>query len=230
MALQISLVVPVLNEAEHLATRLKALQGLRNHCQILLVDGGSHDNSPAIAEPLVDKVILSSASRARQMNIGARQANADVLLFLHADTQLPEDAASLISQAVAAGYQWGRFDVSFDCRKPIFRLIACMMNQRSRLTGIATGDQCLFVTQQAFETVGGFPQIALMEDIAISSRLKKLGKPCCLRAKVVTSARRWQQYGIFKTILLMWRLRLAYFLGADPNDLAKRYYGNPPQN
>lgn len=230
MTLQISLVIPVLNEAEHLAPRLKTLQGLRNHCQILLVDGGSHDNSPTIAEPLVDKVIRSSPGRARQMNIGARQADAEVLLFLHADTQLPENAVSLISQAVAAGYQWGRFDVRFDCPKPIFKLIACMMNQRSRLTGIATGDQCLFMTQQAFEAVGGFPQIALMEDIAICSRLKKLGKPCCLRAKVVTSARRWQQYGIFKTILLMWRLRLAYFLGTDPNDLAKRYYGNPPQN
>lgn len=115
--------------------------------------------------------------------------------------------------------------MAFDNAKPIFKLIAFMMNQRSRLTGIMTGDQCLFVTRQAFSAVGGFPQIALMEDIAISSKLKKLGNPCCLKAKVLTSARRWQQHGIFKTILLMWRLRWAYFFGADPSDLAMRYYG-----
>lgn len=230
MALQISIVIPVLNEAGHLANNLQALQRLRDRCELLLVDGGSHDGSPLIAEGLVDKVILSPRGRALQMNAGAAQADADVLLFLHADTRLPEDAVSLISQSIATGYQWGRFDIKFDSPKPVFKLIAFMMNHRSRLTGIATGDQCLFVTRQAFYAQGGFPQIALMEDIAISSKLTKLGKPCCLKAKVITSPRRWQQHGILKTILLMWRLRLAYFLGADPNDLAVRYYGNPPQN
>lgn len=225
MTFQISIVIPVLNEAGHLAGKLQALQGLRDRCRLVLVDGGSNDDSPVIAESLVDKVILSPRGRAKQMNAGAEQADADVLLFLHADTRLPDDAVSLISQAIAEGFQWGRFDVAFDSPKPIFKLIAFMMNQRSRLTGIATGDQCLFVTRQAFQAVGGFPQIALMEDIAISSKLKKLGNPCCLKAKVLTSARRWQQHGIFKTILLMWRLRWAYFFGADPADLAMRYYG-----
>lgn len=225
MTFQISIVIPVFNEAENLATKLPALQELRDHCQILLVDGGSHDDSPVIAESLVDKVIFSPRGRARQMNAGVAQADADVLLFLHADTQLPNDAASLISQAIAKGFHWGHFDVVFDTPQPIFKLIAFMMNHRSRLTGIATGDQCLFVTRQAFQSVGGFPQIALMEDIAISSKLKKRGSPCCLKANVVTSARRWQQHGIFKTILLMWWLRLAYFFGVHPDDLAMRYYG-----
>jgi rSAM/selenodomain-associated transferase 2 len=161
------------------------------------------------------------------MNCGAAQAQAEILMFLHADTQLPDDALPLILQAIAKGYQWGRFDVSFDSPKPAFRLIAFMMNWRSRLTGIATGDQAMFMTHQAFKTVGGFPEIALMEDIAISAQLKKQGKPCCLKARVVTSARRWQQQGIIKTILLMWLLRLGYFLGADPDTLVNLYYRKP---
>ncbi|TPQ29063.1 TIGR04283 family arsenosugar biosynthesis glycosyltransferase [Methylomonas koyamae] len=225
MAYPISIVIPVLNEAGHLASKLQALQRLRDRCQLLLVDGGSHDNSLEIAKPLVDKVILSSRGRAIQMNAGALQADAEILLFLHADTRLPENGIDLISQAIAEGFHWGRFDVAFDNPKPVFTLIAFMMNQRSRLTSIATGDQALFMTRAAFAAVGGFPGIALMEDIAISSKLKILGKPCCLKAKVLTSARRWRQNGIFNTILLMWRLRLAYFFGADPDDLAMRYYG-----
>jgi hypothetical protein len=119
---------------------------------------------------------------------------------------------------------WGRFDVGFDNTQPIFKWIAFMMNLRSRVSGIATGDQALFVTHWAFQAVGGYPDIALMEDITISARLKKLGKPCCLPDKVITSARRWQQHGVFRTILLMWRLRLSYFFGVDPDDLAARYY------
>jgi rSAM/selenodomain-associated transferase 2 len=227
MAFQISIVIPVLNEAGQLAVKLQVLQQHRERCQLLLVDGGSSDASPAIAEPLVDKIIHSRRGRAKQMNCGAAQAAADVLLFLHADTQLPDDAVGLIMHAIADGYQWGRFDVVFDNPQPIFKLIAFMMNQRSRLTGIATGDQCLFVTRQAFQAVGDFPKIALMEDIAISTQLKKHSKPCCLKAKVITSARRWQQHGVFKIILLMWRMRLAYFFGADPDELAIRYYGKP---
>lgn len=227
MTFQISIVIPVLNEAKHLAAKLQALQPHRKSCQLLLIDGCSHDASEAIAEPWVDKIRRSSPGRARQMNLGAAEADGDILLFLHADTQLPDNAVTLIIQAVADGCPWGRFDVMFDNPKPIFKVIAMMMNLRSRLTGIATGDQCLFVTRLAFQTVGGFPEIALMEDIAMSARLKKHGKPCCLNAKVITSARRWEQHGVFKTILLMWRMRLAYFFGADPDDLAKRYYRKP---
>jgi rSAM/selenodomain-associated transferase 2 len=223
--LQISIVIPVLNEAEHLSAKLQALQVLRERCQLIVVDGGSDDSSLTLAEPLVDKLILSSRGRARQMNAGAAQADAEILLFLHADTRLPEQVIHWIIQALAQGCQWGRFDVAFDNSKPVFKLIAFMMNQRSRLTGMATGDQALFMTRAAFTAVGGFPEIALMEDIAISRQLKKLGKPACIKAKVVTAARRWQQHGIGKTIVLMWQLRLAYFLGADPDDLAERYYG-----
>lgn len=221
---QLSIIIPVVNEAGQIAFKLHALQALRGRCQLLLVDGGSNDCSAKIAQPLVDQVLHSPRGRARQMNCGAAGAQADVLLFLHADTRLPDNAVNLIMQAMADGYHWGRFNISFDNPQPIFSLIAFMMNRRSRLTGIATGDQALFITRQAFQAVAGFPNIALMEDIAISSRLKKLGRPCCIDAKVVTSARRWQQQGVFRTILLMWWLRLRYFFGADPNDLAARYY------
>jgi len=225
MTVQISIVIPVLNEAEQLGDKLKALQHLRDCCQLILVDGGSTDDSRSVAEPWVDKLVSSLPGRAIQMNAGAAQADADVLLFLHIDTQLPDDAIELMISAVNNAYLWGRFDVAFNTTQTMFKLIAFFMNHRSRLTGIGTGDQCLFMTQQAFQSVGGFPQIALMEDVAISTKLKKLGKPACLKAKVITSARRWQQHGIFRTILLMWRLRLAYFFGADPNKLAMRYYG-----
>ncbi len=221
---RLSIVIPVINEAERLAGMLQSLQPLRPDCELLLVDGGSDDDSPAIAEPLTDKLLYCPRGRARQMNCGAAQARADILLFLHADTRLPVNAVKHILRAVADGYRWGRFDVEFDSPHLIFKLIALLMNWRSRLTGIATGDQAMFITIQAFQAVYGFPEIALMEDIAISARLKRLGKPCCLTDKAVTSARRWQQHGVLKTILLMWRLRLAYFFGADPDDLAARYY------
>lgn len=224
---QLSIIIPVVNEADQIASKLLALQPLRNRCQLLLVDGGSDDNSAKIAKPLVDQVLHSPCGRARQMNCGAAGAQADVLLFLHADTRLPDNAINLILQAVTDGYQWGRFDVSFDSSQPVFKLIAFMMNWRSRLTGIATGDQALFMTRQAFQAVVGFPNISLMEDIAVSTRLKKLGRPCCLTVNVVTSARRWQQHGILKTILLMWWLGLSYFFGADPSDLVARYYRRP---
>ena len=215
----LSIIIPVLNEAKHLTAKLQALQSLRAQCELVLVDGGSEDDSQIIALLFVDKVLSSQPGRAKQMNVGAAQAKADIFLFLHADTQLPAAAVSLILQAIKDGYLWGRFDVGFDNSRAIFRLIAFMMNVRSRLTGIATGDQALFITRQAFHQVQGFPDIALMEDIAISSALKKLGRPFCIPEPVVTSARRWQQYGITKTILLMWYLRLAYFFGAKPDDL-----------
>ncbi len=201
---QLSIIIPIVNEADQIASKLLALQPLRNRCQLVLVDGGSDDNSAKIAKPLVDQILHSPRGRAWQMNCGAAGAQAGVLLFLHADTRLPDNAINLILQAVTDGYQWGRFDVSFDSSQPVFKLIAFMMNWRSRLTGIATGDQALFMTRQAFQAVVGFPNISLMEDIAVSTRLKKLGRPCCLTANVVTSARRWQQHGILKTILLMW--------------------------
>ncbi len=156
----ISIVIPVVNEAAQLAEKLQALQALRTRCQLIAVDGGSDDGSPAVAAPWVDKVLHSPRGRAKQMNVGAFEADADILLFLHADTRLPPDAVNLIVDAVLQGYQWGRFDIEFDCSRPVFKLIAFMMNWRSRLTGIATGDQALFVSRQAFAAAGGFPEMS----------------------------------------------------------------------
>lgn len=216
--------MPVLNESAQLLVKLQALQPLREVGELIVVDAGSDDDSANIAAAWVDQLLQSPPGRATQMNAGAQQAQADVLLFLHADTLLPENALQQILHAVANGFDWGRFDVRFDQTKFVFKIIALMMNWRSRLTGIATGDQAIFMTRKAFLSVGGFPSISLMEDIAISSRLKTLGRPCCLNSKVMTSARRWEQQGVFKTILLMWRLRLAFFFGAHPDDLASLYY------
>ncbi len=220
----LSIIIPVINEAEQIAAKLKGLQALREKVEILIVDGGSIDNSPNIVKPFVDQVLHSPRGRAKQMNMGAAHAHADILLFLHADTHLPGNALMLILNAMTDGYHWGRFDVKFDDPNPLFSVIAFMMNLRSRLTCIATGDQSLFMMQKTFEAVGQFPDIALMEDIAISKNLNKIGKPCCLAAKVTTSARRWQKHGILKTILFMWWLRLLYFFGANPNRLAALYY------
>jgi rSAM/selenodomain-associated transferase 2 len=158
------------------------------------------------------------------MNAGARLARGDVLLFLHADTRLPEGADALVLEGLArAGLCWGRFDVAIDGRGALLRLVAAFMNARSRLTGIATGDQAIFATREAFGRAGGFPEIALMEDVALSKAMKRQSAPLCLAAKAVTSGRRWEREGTVRTILLMWRIRLEYFLGADPARLAERY-------
>jgi rSAM/selenodomain-associated transferase 2 len=191
-----------------------------------VVDGGSNDATRDIAAPLADRVVESPRGRALQMNAGARASSGTVLLFLHADTILPESAASAISRALQQGDRgWGRFDVRIDGEHPLLPVVAFFMNLRSRLTGIATGDQAIFVRRGAFEQVGGFPSIPLMEDVAISKALKRLSRPACLRERVVTSGRRWEKRGTLRTILLMWRLRLAYALGTDPARLAQRYDG-----
>jgi rSAM/selenodomain-associated transferase 2 len=184
-----------------------------------VVDGGSDDGTPALARPLADRVIDSPRGRARQMNAGADEAKGDFLVFLHADTFLPRDADLLIVAGLAEK-TWGRFDVRIEGRSPLFPVIAFFMNARSRLTGIATGDQALFVRRAAFP---GFPDIPLMEDIAFSRAMKRHGPPACLTARVRTSGRRWERRGVLRTVLLMWRLRLAYFFGASPHALAKRY-------
>jgi rSAM/selenodomain-associated transferase 2 len=162
--------------------------------------------------------------RASQMNAGAALARGDILVFLHADTRLPADASQLILGALArSGCAWGRFDVRIEGAHPLFPVIAFFMNARSRLTGIATGDQAMFVSRGVFAAVGGFPNIALMEDITLARNLKRVSRPLCLRARVTTSGRRWEERGVVRTILLMWRLRLAYFFGAKPESLARRY-------
>jgi rSAM/selenodomain-associated transferase 2 len=193
------------------------------------VDGGSQDGTVELAAPLADRILVAARGRASQMNAGAAKARGDALLFLHADTRLPPDADRLIVERLAAsGRAWGRFDVTIAGRHPLLVLVGVTMNLRSRLTGIATGDQAMFVTRAAFDHAGGFPNIPLMEDVALSSRLKRIGRPLCLKERVVTSGRRWERHGVMRTILLMWRLRLAYFFGAQPADLA-RWYGYVPR-
>jgi len=224
-ALQLSIVMPCLNEASGIGAALERLQPLRRRgVEVIVVDGGSSDGSVALAARLADRVLPAPRGRALQMNAGAAVARGGVLLFLHADCALPADGDRLIVDGLqAGGKRWGRFDVRLDGAHPLLGLIAFMMNWRSRLTGIATGDQGLFVTRGLFAAVGGFPAIALMEDIALSRSLKSYGAPLCLRAHITASGRRWERHGALRTIVLMWRLRLAYFLGAEPADLAMRY-------
>jgi rSAM/selenodomain-associated transferase 2 len=222
--MRVSIIVPVLNEAAGIAEFLQSLASVVSESvEIIVVDGGSTDQTAALAAPYVDRVVHAAKGRAAQMNAGAVVASGSVLLFLHADTQLPAGALDAIERVIKQGASWGRFDVTIEGHSHWLKLVASMMNWRSRLTGIATGDQAIFVTPVAFNAVGGFPQIALMEDIAMSTLLNKQAPCACLSQRVVTSGRRWQRYGVWCTILLMWRLRLAYFLGADPNQLARQY-------
>lgn len=220
----LSIIVPTLNEAQHIVPLLTRIKAMRERgVEVIVVDGGSTDDTPALAAPLADQVLNAPRGRARQMNAGAARATGAALLFLHADTRLPDDAVRAVDRALNR-YRWGRFNVRFESRRPLLRLVARMMNLRSRLTGIATGDQALFVTRAAFESVGGFPEQPLMEDIELSRRLKKIGSPACLKMSVVTSARRWEEHGAWHTILLMWQLRWAYWHGAEPAQLARRYH------
>ena len=222
---RISVVVPALNEAGHIAHTLQALAPLRaSGHEIVVVDGGSSDGTPAAATGLADLVVDAPRGRARQMNAGAAAAAGDLFWFLHADTQAAPGAAREMLEAIGRGACWGRFDVRLSGRRPLLRLVERMMNMRSRLTGIATGDQGIFVTREAFEAAGGFPDIPLMEDIALSRALLRQARPACLGPRLVTSSRRWEQQGVVRTILLMWRLRLAYALGSDPHRLVRRYH------
>lgn len=226
--MRIALVLPVLNEIDRIASTLARLAPLRAAgCEIIVADGGSEDGTVGEALPRADLVVPAPRGRASQMNAGARETNADILLFLHADTELPVNAMLHILAAITGGGQWGRFDVAIAGRSPLLPLIAAMMNLRSRLSGIATGDQAVFVRRDLFERIGGFPDIPLMEDIAISRALKRHSRPVCLRVKVTTSGRRWEKHGVLRTVFMMWRLRLAYWLGADPDKLARQYGYRP---
>ena len=229
-AVLLSIVVPVLDEAAGIAAALAPLQRLRQAgVEVLVVDGGSRDATLEVATPLADLVLVAPRGRGSQMNAGAARARGATLLFLHADTHLPAGAVDAVAAAIAAGACWGRFDVAIEGRLAGLGMVATMMNLRSRLTGIATGDQAIFVTLVAFEQVGGFPDLPLMEDIALSTRLKRIARPACLRQRVVTSGRRWEKHGLWRTILAMWRLRLRFFFGADPQALAREYGYAPRQ-
>lgn len=204
---------------------LQSLEPLRQRgAELIVVDGGSRDRTIEIARPLADRVMASPRGRSVQMNAGARAAGGGILLFLHADTSLPPDADTLLLERMReTASQWGRFDVRLDGQSPLLPVISGFMNLRSRLTGIVTGDQAMFVTRAAFAAAGGFPEIPLMEDVEISKRLKHVGRPLALSARVAVSGRRFDERGAINMILLMWRLRFAYFCGVEPAALARRY-------
>ena len=226
MGPSLSIVMPVLDEAAAIAAALEALAPLRARgAELIVVDGGSVDDTLALCGGRVDTLLHAPAGRARQMNTGAAAARGAVLLFLHADTRLPDRADRLIADGLhRSRRQWGRFDVTIDGRSRCFVLIAALMNLRSRVTGIATGDQAIFVARTAFDAAGGFPDQPLMEDIELSRRLRRgAGAPLCLADRVHTSGRRWERHGVGRTVVLMWRLRLLYWLGVSAERLARDY-------
>jgi len=228
--MKLSIIIPVLDEAKGIVETLTALVPLRvRGVEVVVADGGSSDATVALARPLADIVIAAPRGRGSQMNAGGAASCGDVLLFLHADTRLPPDADILIRDGLApSGHTWGRFDVHIDGAHWLFPVIAAAMNLRSRITGIATGDQAIFITRAAFGS--GFPDLPLMEDIAMTKRLKRIGPPLCITAPVITSGRRWEKHGVVRTVLRMWWLRFVYFLGANPVRLARSYGYVPRQS
>ncbi|OUS13164.1 hypothetical protein A9Q89_04020 [Gammaproteobacteria bacterium 53_120_T64] len=228
-SLSLSIVIPVLNEAEEIYPCLRRLQTLRKQgVQVIVVDGGSDDDTIAVATPLADQVVRSDKGRAQQMNVGAGLADRDWLLFLHADTRLPVNLPDIMLVWSFTSAVWGFFGIKIRGASPLLRVVQWLMNRRSFLTSIGTGDQCQFVKREVFEQIGGFADIPLMEDIELSKRLKRQSRPLFINAKAETSGRKWQRDGVWPTILLMWRLRLGYFLGTSPKVLAQRYY--PPED
>lgn len=222
--MKVSIIIPVLNEAEHIADTLISLASYRSQGhEVVVIDGGSNDDTVSISQQYADRVLRSDAGRAIQMNSGIDEASGDALLFLHADTRLPADAVAKLIHALEDGYFWGRFNVRLSGKHFMFRIIERMMNLRSCITGIATGDQAIFVSHESIEIVGAYPLLPLMEDIVFSKRLRELGRPACIRQQVVTSSRRWEDKGILRTMLLMWRLRLLFFLGVPADRLARQY-------
>ncbi|TAJ79687.1 MAG: glycosyltransferase [Sphingobium sp.] len=220
----VSIIVPMLNEIEQLPDLLEQLRFWQDRgCEVIIVDGGSQDGSAAATTHAGFRVIEAEPGRGRQMNAGARAACGEALLFLHADTRLPDDADRTVTHALTQGHMWGRFDLRIEGRTLMLKVVSAMVNLRSRLSGVATGDQAIFVRRSIFEALGGFVEQPLMEDIELSGRLKALAPPACLSARVTTSGRRWEARGVWRTIFLMWRLRLAYWRGVPPEVLAREY-------
>ena len=218
--MSVSIIIPALNEAQSLAATLPALIAT---AEVIVVDGGSRDDTATVASSAGAIVVNSMRGRARQMNKGAEHASGDILLFLHADTTLPENAVAMIEEALAKGALWGRFNVRLSGAHWLLRIVERLMNLRSCLTGIATGDQAIFLKRDLFEQLGAYADIPLMEDVELSKRLRRFQWPACIQRPLTTSSRRWEHYGILRTILLMWRMRLAYFLGVSPQILAEQY-------
>lgn len=220
----VSVVIPTLNEADSIVATLMPLQALRKQgFELLLADGGSSDETITLASPLVDTLIQCKKGRALQMNAGAKKTSGQWLLFLHADTQLPEPLTIWIDTLKTTNCDWGFFPIRLSGGHLLFRLIEWAINWRSKLSSVATGDQCIFVRRKQFFELGGYQEIPLMEDVAMSKTLRKLSSPLMFNAPVNSSSRRWEQYGVVRTVLLMWRLRLAYFLGVKPASLVKHY-------
>lgn len=221
--MSVSIIIPTLNEAKSLRQLLPALTSQPGIAEVIVADGGSRDETPAIVSASGGKLITTERGRARQMNAGAALASGDILLFLHADSQLPANAMGRIESVVSTERPWGRFDVRLSGSHTLLRIVERMINWRSALSGIATGDQAIFVRRDLFETLGGYAEIPLMEDVELSKRLRAHTRPCRIRQPIITSSRRWEHYGIVRTIFLMWQMRLAYFLGTPAELLAQRY-------
>ena len=222
----VSIIIPVLNEEKILETSLNSLQILRkNNCEIIVVDGGSSDRSPEIAIPRVDKFLVTRPGRSHQMNFGAEHSRGKILVFLHADSQISSQAISqMIEKTDSLNYFWGWFRLTFDNSSPVFFLVSFFMMLRAKITKICTGDQTFFISSKLFNSVGGFPSIPIMEDVAMSKTLRVNVAPIQLRIKTLSSARRWEQEGVYRTIVFMWYLRLLYWLGVSPNKLVAKYY------
>jgi rSAM/selenodomain-associated transferase 2 len=221
--MSVSIIIPTLNEAKSLCALLPELLARPGVAEVIVADGGSGDETPAIVADSRAKLVTSQRGRARQMNAAAARATGDILLFLHADTLLPANAMTLIESVVSEDRPWGRFDLHLTGRHGLLRIVERMINWRSSVSGIATGDQAIFLRRDTFELLGGYAEIPLMEDVELSTRLRRLARPICIRQPVITSSRRWEHHGILRTILLMWQMRLAYFLGTSPETLAQRY-------
>jgi len=227
--LKLSIIIPCLNEAEHITQTLLKLQELRNQGhEVILCDGGSRDKTLQLAKNLVDHILNTQAGRAKQMNAGSKLATGDILCFLHADTIIPADFANLITGTLSDSDRiWGRFDIRLSNTSLTYKVIAWFINKRSCISGVATGDQGIFIINNKFLKLNGYTDIPIMEDIELSKRLLKISRPICItKSFLITSSRRWEKNGIIKTVLLMWRLRLGYFLGASPTKLAKAYKNN----
>lgn len=222
--MRLSIVIPTLNEGARIGALLESLQPLRRMgCELIVADGGSTDRTGEEAASLVDCMVFSAPGRARQMNGGAGAAQGEWLWFVHADSGLTGRPQDYLAAILGCQRDWGRFDVRLDAPGVIFRVIESLMNRRSRLSGIATGDQGLFIRRDRFDAIGGYADIPLMEDIEICRRLRRTQRPASMGLRLSTSARRWRQCGVGRTVLLMWRLRLRYYLGADPHRLARAY-------
>ncbi len=221
--MSVSIIIPALNEAQSLGLILPRLVAQKGVDEVIVVDGGSNDDTEDLVSAVGAKYLATDRGRALQMNAGAAAASGDILLFLHADTQLPDNALILIDKAMGDGALWGRFDLRLSGHHWLLRIVERMINWRSCLSGIATGDQAIFLRREQFAAMGGYLEIPLMEDVDLSKRLRRLKWPVCIHQPLVTSSRRWEHHGILRTILLMWRIRLAYFLGSTPQALAEQY-------